>query len=141
MNVDFLKFVEDNILLVGIALLSGGMLLWPLMRRGTSGPSVNTLEATQMINQRDGLVLDVREQSEYSRGRVLNARHIPLAQIEARLRDLEKHKRKPVIVCCETGNRSRSAVTLLRKHGFEHAFSLSGGLAAWRQAGLPLEKD
>ncbi len=44
-----MKFVIDNIFLVAIALVSGAMLLWPLLRRGAGGPSVSTLEATQMV--------------------------------------------------------------------------------------------
>ena len=45
-----------------------------------------------------------------------------------------------MIVVCDDGNRSGRAATALRKHGFEQVFTLSGGIGAWRQAGLPLEK-
>ena len=135
-----MKFVIDNIFLIAVAFVSGAMLVWPLVRRGAGGPSVNTLEATQMINRQDALVLDVREQAEYAQAHILNSRGLPLSQIEARVGDLEKFKDKPVIVVCASGNRSSAAAAVLRKHGFSKVFNLSGGFAAWQQAGLPLQK-
>jgi rhodanese-related sulfurtransferase len=134
------KFVLDNIFLIAVACVSGAMLVWPLVRRGAGGPSVNTLEATQLINRQDALVLDVREPAEFAQSHILNARGLPLSQIEARFGDIEKFKDKPVIVYCASGNRSNGAAAALRKHGFSNVFNLSGGFAAWQQAGLPVQK-
>jgi rhodanese-related sulfurtransferase len=134
------KFVMDNIFLVAIALVSGAMLILPLLRRGAGGASVNTLEATQMINRQDALMLDVREQAEYAQSHILNARALPLSQLEARIGDIEKFKDKPLIVYCATDNRSTTAVATLKKRGFTNVFSLSGGFAAWQSAGLPVQK-
>jgi len=120
--------------------VSGGMLIWPAIRRGAGGSSVSTLQATLLINQQNALVLDVREAAEYEKGHVLNARHVPLEELAARSAEIEKYKNKPVIVVCDSGNRADKAASALRKQGFEQAFSLSGGVAAWQQAGLPLEK-
>src|ERR1035438_8832548 len=116
------------------------MLVWPLVRRGAGGPSVNTLEATQLINRQDALVLDVREQAEFAASHILNSRGLPLSQIEARIGDIEKFKDKPVIVYCATGNRSSAAAAGMRQRGFSSVFNLSGGFAAWQQAGLPVQK-
>ena len=140
MNVDVWKFVQDNIFLVAVALMSGGMLLWPLVRRGSGGPTVDTHQATFMMKREDALVLDVRDTKDYASGHIVNAKNIPLAQLESRLRDLEKHKNKPVIVHCNTGSASNNAIAVLRQHGFEKVYSLAGGMAAWREAGLPLIK-
>ncbi len=139
-EVNLLKFVTDNILLVGVAFVSGAMLVWPVVRRGTSGASVSTLQATLLINQQNALVLDVREAADYEKGHMLNARNIALGELESRAAEIEKHKAKPVIVVCDDGNRSGRAATALRRQGFEQVFTLSGGIGAWRQAGLPLEK-
>ena len=135
-----MKFVLDNIFLIAVAFVSGAMLVWPLVRRGAGGPSVNTLEATQMINRQDALVLDVREQAEFAQSHIHNARGLPMSQIEARFGDIERFKNKPVIVYCASGNRSNAAVAALRTHGFSKVFNLSGGFAAWQQAGLPVQK-
>jgi rhodanese-related sulfurtransferase len=133
------KFVIDNIFMVAIAFVSGAMLLWPFVRRG-GGPTVNTLEATQLINRQDAVLLDVREQAEYARGHILNARNLPLSQLNAQIAGLDKLKDKPLIVYCETGNRSGAAIAALLKRGFAGAVNLGGGFAAWQQAGLPVEK-
>jgi rhodanese-related sulfurtransferase len=135
-----IQFVKDNLLLFAVAFISGAMLLWPLIRRGTGGPWATTLEATQMINRQDAPVIDVREDAEFAKGHIVGARHIPLAQLEARAKELQKYKSKPVIVCCETGNRSSAAMSTLKKLGFENVYNLSGGYAGWQQAGLPVEK-
>ncbi len=135
-----MKFVMDNVFLIAVALVSGAMLVWPMVRRGTGGPSVSTLEATQLINRQDALVVDVREQAEYAQSHILNSRLLPLSQIEARMADIEKFKDKPVIVYCATGNRSNSAAAILRKSGFSNVSNLSGGFGAWQQAGLPVQK-
>jgi len=60
-----------------VAFVSGAMLVWPAVRRGASGASISTLQATLLINQQNGLVLDVREAAEYEKGHMLNARNIP----------------------------------------------------------------
>jgi rhodanese-related sulfurtransferase len=135
-----LKFITENIFLIAIAFVSGAMLVWPLVRRGVAGASVGTLEATMLINQKDAVVVDVREPGEFAQSHILNARNVPLGELAARIKELERFKDKPLIVSCATGNRSGSAAALLRKQGFSSVVNLSGGLAAWQQAGLPTTK-
>lgn len=137
-----MKFFQDpqNLLLIAVAFVSGAMLVWPFVRRGAGGPWVNTLEATMLINQKDALVLDVRDPGEFAQGHILNARNIPAGELETRIKELERYKAKPVILACATGNRSGGAAGILRKHGFANVVNLSGGTAAWQQAGLPTEK-
>ena len=135
-----MEFITNNIYLVLIALVSGGMLLWPLVRRGAGGPSVSTLEATQLINRSDALVVDLRSAEDYAKGHILGAKSIPLADLERRTGELEKLKAKPLILHCADGNRTGGGVALLRAKGFDKAHNLAGGYAAWLQAGLPVEK-
>jgi rhodanese-related sulfurtransferase len=139
-DVDILKFVTDNKYVVAVAFVSGAMLVWPALRRGVAGATISTLQATLLINQQNAVVLDVREAAEYEKGHMLNARNIPFGELGARAGEIDKHKAKPVIVVCDNGNRSGRAATVLRKLGFEQVFALGGGIGAWRQAGLPLEK-
>jgi rhodanese-related sulfurtransferase len=129
------KFVIDNFVLIAVAFASGAMLLWPMIQRRTSGPALDTLEATRLINDANAIVLDVREPAEFAAGHLPNARNIPLAELDKRVADLPQGK--PVLVCCASGARSGRALSLLRQGGRE-AFNLAGGVAAWRQAGLPV---
>jgi len=128
-------------MLIAVALLSAGMLVWPLIGRRISGvKEVETLEATQLINHRDAVILDVREDKEFVTGHLPNAKHIPLGQLAARLKDVEKFKNKPIVVNCRSGARSATACGILRKNGFEEVYNLKGGINAWQQANMPVEK-
>jgi rhodanese-related sulfurtransferase len=135
-----MEFITKNIFLIVIAAVSGGMLLWPLLRKGAGGPWVNTLQATQLMNRNDALVVDLRPAEEFAKGHILGARSIPLADLARRAGELDKHKAKPVILHCGDGNRAGGGIALLRKNGFASVVNLSGGYAAWQQAGLPVEK-
>lgn len=137
----FLQKNPMHLALFATAVITGGMLIWPLFNR-LSGPGleIGTVETVQLINRRDALVIDVRENDEYAAGHIANARHIPLAQLADSLKSLEKFKTRPVIVCCRSGSRSSGAAGILRKNGFNEAFTLRGGILAWAQAMMPLEK-
>ena len=132
-------FVRNNLLLFVVALVSGAMLLWPLFRRTTGGPWVNTAEATHLINREDALVVDVRDAGEYGAGHILGAKNVPVSRLDEG--DLAKRKERPVIVYCDGSERSSKAVAALKKQGFTRVVNLSGGLKAWQQAGLPIEKQ
>ncbi|MEW6314286.1 MAG: rhodanese-like domain-containing protein [Pseudomonadota bacterium] len=135
------QFVQNNLWLILIAVVSGGMLFWPMLRSLLMpGDSVGTLEATQLINQKDALLLDVRENHEYAAGHLPNSRHIPLGKLKDRLGEIEKYKQKPVVVYCRSGQRSASACATLRKQGFTQVRNLKGGIMAWEAAGLPVQK-
>lgn len=129
-----------NPLLALTALASGAMLLWPLVRRSTGGPWVNTTQAIELINRQDALVVDVRDAGDYSAGHILGAKHLPLARIEEGGGELAKKKDRPLIVYDDGGEGAAKAAAALKRQGFTRVANLSGGLGAWRQAGLPVEK-
>ncbi|MEO6024338.1 MAG: rhodanese-like domain-containing protein [Burkholderiales bacterium] len=135
-----MKFVIENWWLIAAMAISGGFLLWPEIQKllGASA-EIGTLEAVQMINQKNAIVLDVREIAEYAGGRIVNARQIPMSELESKLKTLEKFKEKPIIVTCKTGLRSAAAIKLLKNNAFNQVYQLKGGLTAWQQANLPLE--
>ncbi len=136
-----LQFVQNNIWLVLLAVASGAMLIWPIISsRIQGGSEVGTLEAVQLINRRDALVLDVRDGSEFAAGHIPHAKHIPMSRLSQSLRELEKFKTRPVVVNCQTGAISAKACALLRKEGFNEVFRLKGGIVSWEQASLPVEK-
>lgn len=132
-----MEFLQQNLMWVALALVSGGMLVWQMVSGG-GAENISVAQATLLINREDALVVDVREAGEWGSGHVIGARHITLGQLEKRMSELEKFKEKPIIVMCATGNRSSSACGQLKKGGFAKVFSLAGGVSAWREANLPL---
>jgi len=137
----FLQKSPMNMVLFGLAVVSGGMLLFPLFTRGLrTSAEVGPVDAVMLINRKDAVVLDVRDDAEYASGHITNARHIPEKHLEERMKDLEKFKTKPVIVSCASGRRAAVVADALRKQGFADVVALRGGIGGWLQAGMPLEK-
>lgn len=87
----------------------------------------------------DVYVLDVREADEFdgSLSHIPNAHLIPLSQLQGHLEELPKQQ--PIVAVCKSGRRSGQATVILRKHGFERAANLRGGMLEWREAGLPIQ--
>jgi len=129
---------QINLLLIAVLCVSGGLLLWPMLRQRSGGPSVSTLVATQMINSRHAQVVDVRAPDQFAAGSVPSARNIPLADIGQRSGELRKDR--PVILVCNHGRTAQGAASKLRASGIGEVYVLAGGVAAWRDAGLPMRK-
>jgi len=135
-----LEFLIQNWYLVLAAVVSGGLLLWPQLKGGGGGgSSVNTAEAIRLINREKAVLIDVGEPAEFAAGHAGGARNIPFGQLEGS-KDLPSNKALPLVLVCPTGARASRAVSLLRKAGHEKVVSLAGGLRAWRDANLPVDK-
>ncbi len=135
----FVNFILDNWYLIFIALASGSLLLVPALKGSMAG-GLSAAQAVQLINREKAVVIDVCEPQEFAAGHVNGARNVPLAQLQERLPQVVKNKAVPVILTCAKGARSARAVAVARGLGYDKAQSLSGGLAAWRAASLPVEK-
>jgi rhodanese-related sulfurtransferase len=133
------KFFIDNWFLFLTALVSGGLLLWPGLSRGAGGAKVTAAQAVQLINREKAVLIDVCEPAEYAAGHAAGAKSVPLGTLESSS-DLPKNKTLPLVILCATGARSARAAGILKKLGFEKTHVLAGGLAAWREANLPVEK-
>jgi len=134
------QFLQQNWMLVAVTAVSGAMLIWSFIGGKLSGiEEADTLKATRLYND-DALILDVREDKEFSAGHIPKAKHIPLGQLAGRLQELEKFKAKPILVTCRSGQRSARACGMLKKAGFETVYNQAGGIIAWERANLPVAK-
>lgn len=133
-----MQFFIDNIFLIAIAFISGGMLVWPLVRSRAAGPALSTLDATRLINSKNAQIVDIRSADDFAKGSLPNARNIPSAALKDKLGELKKDR--PVLVVCNTGTTAGPAAAQLRAAGLAEVYVLAGGLAAWREAGLPVRK-
>ncbi|SCK45566.1 Rhodanese-related sulfurtransferase [Variovorax sp. HW608] len=134
-----MKFIVDNWMLILIALASGGMLFWPMLR-GAGGGSLSAQGAVQLINRERAVVVDVREPEEFATGHVTGAKNVPLSELEQKLPSAVKNKSLPLLLICATGARAQRAVATAKKLGYEQAQAVSGGLKSWKEANLPVEK-
>ena len=130
--------LDYNYFWLGLAIISGAMLLVPMLRGNSD--AVSPQQAVLLVNRENAVIVDVREKTEFAAGHLPAARNIPLKEIEARSSELKKFMKRPLIVVCQSGNRSRNALDALRKAGFERVVNLDGGFAAWLQAGQPISR-
>jgi rhodanese-related sulfurtransferase len=133
------KFIIDNWQLFAVAIGSAAMLFWPQIK-GAAGGTLTTAGAVQLINREKAVVVDVSEADEFAAGHVNNSKNVPFSQLDEKLTSLVKNKELPLILVCTSGVRSNRAVAVAKKLGFTNAQSMAGGLKAWREANLPLEK-
>jgi len=118
-----------------------GLLIWTLWQSASRGlKKLSPMDATQLINREDAVVLDVRTDGEFKQGHIVNAVNIPQKSIEEQISKLEKYRNRPIITACRNGQTAVGAGNQLRKHGFEQVYNLAGGLTAWEGANLPLVK-
>jgi rhodanese-related sulfurtransferase len=135
-----IQFLQDNWMMAALAVVSGAMLIWSFIGSKLSGvEQADTLRATRLFND-DALILDVREDKEFASGHIPKAKHIPLGKLAGRIQELEKHKGKPILVTCRSGQRSARACGMLKKAGFETVYNQEGGIIAWERANLPVTK-
>jgi rhodanese-related sulfurtransferase len=132
------KFIIDNIWLIGLALLSGGGLLWHSLQQRAHNLSI--FQATQLINQGKVAIVDVRDAYDFSAGHMRDAKNIPAKELQQRQGELEKFKSKAVILVCSSGKQSPKAAAQLKKAGFNEVYGLEGGIAAWQAQGMPIVK-
>jgi rhodanese-related sulfurtransferase len=135
------QFFIDNWMLISVALASGAMLLWPTLQGAASGGGLTAANAVQLINRERAVVVDVCEPGEFAAGHVGGARNVPVGQFEQRLPEAVKNKTVPLILVCASGARAHRALGTAKKLGYEKAQVLAGGMKAWKEANLPVEKN
>lgn len=135
-----MSFFIDNWVLIAAAFVSGAMLVWPAVKAGGRAGTLGVNDAVLLMNREKAVVVDVCEADEFAAGHIIGAKHVPLGELEAKLPGTVKNKANPVIFVCASGARSNRAVAVAKKLGYENAQSLSGGMGAWREANMPIEK-
>jgi rhodanese-related sulfurtransferase len=131
----------NNLILLSMMLVSGGMLLAPLIPGLIhGGNSVNPTAATLLINRSKAIVIDVRTAEEFAKGHLARSKNIVINQLPSDLESLKIAKNLPIILVCDTGTRSSSMIQKIKTAGYAEVFNLEGGIKAWNLAGLPLVK-
>ncbi len=123
------------------ALLSAllAVLAWYESRK--AGPQVTPQQLSLMVNNDNALVVDVRPDKEFKQGHIVDALNIPVSQVKDRIGQLEKHKDRPLVLVCKTGQQTSGVAKQLRAAGFEKVYRLTGGLMEWSGSQMPLVKN
>jgi rhodanese-related sulfurtransferase len=120
---------------VAVALI----VVYEMRTRAESQFSVSPQELIRLMNQ-GALLLDLRPSDQYQTGHLAGARQMSGEALLSAGDTLKRHKEKTVVVYDDTGSLSAPAVRQLVAQGFTRAYTLRGGLAAWRADNLPLSR-
>ena len=134
-----IDFASNNAILVSAFIIILALLVRTYIPTGAK--SVTAMEAVRLINHQHALILDVRTQEEFSKAHIIDAVNIPLGLLSARLSEIQNHKSEPVILVCQSGNRSQQSIKTLKQNAFSQLYTLSGGMLSWQQANLPIESE
>ena len=91
---------------------------------------IDAEKAKKWIEEEKAVLLDVREQEEYQKGHIHKSICIPLIQLSDETGKLMLDKEDSIIVCCQSGNRSRQGAEVLKLLGYENVYDL-GGIENW----------
>lgn len=136
------EFVLNNLLLFAALFVVLALLIKAeLDHQANKGLYLSPSRAIRLMNnQSDTVVLDIRTTAEFKGGHIKGAKNIPLADFASSVDGLNDTKDKPVLVYCNTGNTATRAIKLLKNAGYGKINNLEGGIAAWKEANLPLSK-
>lgn len=135
---DFLEFITDQWMLATAWIVVLSLLLFHESRK--TGKTVTPQQLANLVNKEDGLVVDVRDHGEFSRGHIAGSLNIPSTELIKRSVEISSHKNKPVILVCKIGQHASPASKQLKAEGFSSVYRLGGGLSEWTAASLPLVK-
>lgn len=136
----FLEFVEEQIFLFVALVVIAGILISSYFGDKLSGFKTATAEEAVSLYNKDAKVFDTRPSAEYKTGFIGEAENIDANSILARLEKLSYPKEDDILLYCQSGGRSASVARNLVKNGYTQVYNLSGGIMAWQNAGLPVNK-
>ena len=136
------EFVTNNLMLfAALAVVLVLLIKAEIDHMAIKGYLLSPAKAIRLMNNNSEiLVLDIRSVAEFKAGHIKGAKNIPAKDISNQLTGYTNFKDKPVLVYCNTGSSVTSAIKSLKNAGFEHINNLEGGIAAWKEANMPLSK-
>lgn len=136
------EFVSNHPFMMGALVATILMIVILEYQRATrAGRPLTPAQATRLRNDRDAVVLDVRPRKEYDQGHIPGARSLPEREVAQSIKQLEKHRETPIIICDGGGLQAERAAKTLKNNGFTALYVIDGGLPAWQKAELPLNRD
>lgn len=137
----FLEFVGNHPLLVSLfAALLVAFVVVELRARARGSLNLSIFDFTRELNGGNSLLIDLRPGADFDRGHIRGARHYTPSQVDPSAKDIGRYKDGTVLLYCQSGISSAEVADRLIKAGFQKVYSLKGGIAAWMQDQLPVER-
>lgn len=133
------EFIGNHAFLVSLFIVIITFLIWDICSNMISGiKPLSPPEVTRLVNHENAALVDVRPNSDFASGHIINAKNIPSTELAANLETLNRYKRQTVIIYCNNGGQSSAQAKLLMKQGFEQVYYMKGGVIEWKNTQLPL---
>ncbi|CAD5366314.1 Rhodanese-like domain-containing protein [Rubrivivax sp. A210] len=119
---------------------AAGLLLAGLasLAAAASADALSLDEARAEFGAGRALLIDIREPEEHARGVAAGARLLPMSQLKTRLAEIPTDSKQPVLLICNTQNRSSATLRALRERGYGHVRFVEGGMSEWKRRGWPM---
>lgn len=135
----FLAFAAKNwLLFAAFFAILATLITTEILRLMRGVRSIDPQQAVRLLNDDEATMVDVRDPAEFRAGHITDARNLPVKEFDRRISELDRYRERTVIVCCQSGARSQSVATKLKKAGFAKVANLSGGMQSWTSANLPV---
>ncbi|MGX9418028.1 rhodanese-like domain-containing protein [Vibrio sp. RC27] len=137
---EYTEFFQQNTILCVAWIAIFGAVIFTVYKSSTAKfKYVDVNELTQKVNKENGIVVDIRNKDEFSKGHITDSINVLPSEITSgNLGTLENHKADPIIVVCQNGHISPASANQLASAGFEQVSVLNLGIGAWKDGKLPL---
>lgn len=134
----FFEFAANHWELV--SLFVGLLIALIVVERQRGARAISPQQVVMKLNREEAVVLDIRDKKDLAEGRIGDSIHIPYTAVKDRLSELEKYREKGIVIVDKIGQHSGTVAKVLKQAGFTQVERMSGGIAEWKNAGLPLKK-
>jgi rhodanese-related sulfurtransferase len=125
---------------IAILVLGLGLGVTACSEAANAGDSVSLDVARTEFEAGRATLIDIREPNEHATGVAKGAQLLPMRQLGARLAEIPTASDKPVLLICNTQNRSSATLSALREKGYKHVRFVQGGMSEWVRRGWPVVK-
>ncbi len=137
----FLEFVTNHpILWTLVVVLLVALAALELRNRARGTINLSIFDFTRQLNSENTLLIDLRPGADFDKGHIRGARHLTPSQVDPSAKEISKFKDGSVLLYCQSGITSGEVADRLLKAGFAKVYSLKGGISAWMQDQLPVER-
>jgi rhodanese-related sulfurtransferase len=130
--------IKHWVLIVAFVLLLILLIREEMRAKGMGSAGITAQKLSLLMNRENALVVDIRDVNAFKDGYIIGSKNIPAEQMDQQVSTLEKYKDQPLVIVCDNGQKSPAIAGKLEKQGFQKVYVLTGGLVAWKQAGMPV---
>tara|TARA_B110001454_G_scaffold137082_1_gene127364 strand:+ start:5117 stop:5545 length:429 start_codon:yes stop_codon:yes gene_type:complete len=132
------EFISDHLILTSGLILSLLLLIFNELKvKQQNIANIDPFKAVNLMNA-GAKVIDIRSPEVYKAGHIVNSKNMSLDQLNGNQKKLNKIKNRSTIIICDNGVASSKAVNSLRTSGQDNIYGISGGIAGWTEANMPL---